>query len=185
MILSMNTIFRLVLAICIYLELSGFHHDLLFDDVVVKAQAIYEKQNLTADSPVLFVGVDPGGVLAKILAMLTGHRGIAFLSLPITTELFQGRYDLDDNSRRLMTNIFNFGGNFGAADPMAGENFGIGGDPDVIGFDQVYPSFCNLAEMCGYHNQFSQYCETAIGSDKLSAIREYLGLPPDDSQVTL
>jgi hypothetical protein len=39
--------------------------------------------------------------------------------------------------------------------------------------DNVYESFCNLAEYCGYHQQFSQYCETAIGVDELNAIRNY------------
>jgi hypothetical protein len=49
-------------------------------------------------------------------------------------------------NRKFVTNIFNFEGTFGIEDPMAGENSGIAGDPDVIGFAKVYPSFFRLAE---------------------------------------
>jgi hypothetical protein len=48
------------------------------------------------------------------------------------------------------------------------------GDPDIVGKDHVYASFCNLAELCGRHAQFGEYCRSAIGDEDLGKIRSYL-----------
>jgi hypothetical protein len=66
-------------------------------------------------------------------------------------------------------------GLFSGEDSGFGENFALIGDPDIVGNDGVYASFCNLAETCGHHSQFVTYCEQAIGVDKLKSIRDYLG----------
>jgi hypothetical protein len=83
------------------------------------------------------------------------------------------RYELDEEALGWASNVMNQGGMFGVLDPDIGENFIVNGKDDVIGHDEIYPSFCNLAEMCGHGEQFQLYCEAAIGSGKLAQISEY------------
>jgi hypothetical protein len=141
-----------------------------------KAMQSYNKRHLTTESPVLFVGINVGGVFAKDLAMRTGHRGIAFLSMPVSTESFNVATPENVRAKILVRNIFNQGGLFGVDDPQAGVNHAVPGDPDLVAWDNADASFCNLAEKCGYHDQFSAYCTALIGADKLAHIRKYLGL---------
>jgi hypothetical protein len=69
----------------------------------------------------------------------------------------------------------NVNGLFSGEDTGFSENFALIGDSDIVGKDQVYQSFCNLAEICGHNAQFREYCKTAIGEEQLSIIRAYLG----------
>jgi hypothetical protein len=125
---------------------------------------------------VVFVGINSGGVLAKDLAIRTGHDGIAFRSMPVATESFTVRTTANTRSEFLIRNVFNQGGYFGVDDTQAGLNYAVPCDSDLVKWDDVDVSFCNLAENCGYHDQFSAYCQTLIGADKLADIRKYLGL---------
>jgi hypothetical protein len=178
-----------------YLKSNGLNAHLLgsfwfsprsaFDDLLQRALDIYNDYEFAKDAKVVFVGIDTGGVLAKVLALITGHHGIGFISLPVTTELFDGRYDYDERNAKLTTNVFNLDTLIGNEDQLVGENFAIPGDADVIGMDMTYPSFCNLAETCGYHRQFAQYCTQAMmDNEKLGKIRAYLGLSEDGSDGT-
>jgi hypothetical protein len=144
-----------------------------FDDLLQKALEIYEAQGLTPDSSVVFVGVNSGGLFAKVLGMLTGHRGISFVSLPAACDEFQFRYEFDERNVKWASNVFNLDGWFGVSDEGVGENFILTGSSEVISMDAIYPSFCNLAEMCGFGEQFGPYCEAAIGADDLDEIRNY------------
>jgi hypothetical protein len=114
-----------------------------------------------------------GGVLAKDLAMRTGHPGIPFLSTPVFVTI--GRKQAS-RLAILTTNIYNLGlqvgGLFGVERRQAGTNSGIAGNPDMVRSDRPHLSSCNLTEHCGYHRQFEEYCTAAIGADKLAEIRE-------------
>jgi hypothetical protein len=120
--------------------------------------------------------VNSGGTIAKSLALLKGHRGISFLSLPIDMDAFDNLHeeDLVENATQWASSIVNADGLFSGEDSGFGENFALMGDETVVGYDGVYPSFCNLAETCGYHTQFVEYCKKAIGEDELSSIIDYL-----------
>jgi hypothetical protein len=144
--------------------------------LVQKASEVYEDQRIAADSPVLFVGVNSGGTIAKRLALLKRRRSISFLSPPMDLDEFDNRHDLEDNATQWVTNVVNKDGLFSGEDTGFGENFALTGDPDIIGNDQIYRSFCNLAEICGHHAQFEEYCIKAIGVEDLATIRAYLGL---------
>jgi hypothetical protein len=148
----------------------------VFDQFLNKAEKIHAVHDLEPDSRVLFVGINTDGAVAKGLALMTGHRGIAFLSLPIATEFLDNLLQSDDPHLPSITNVFNLEGAFGVEDDEVTDNFAIPGDSKLMMIDNVYQSFCNLAEYCGYHQQFSQYCETAIGVDELNPIRDYLKL---------
>jgi hypothetical protein len=141
-----------------------------------QAMKSYNARDLTVDSPVVFVGINMGGVLAKDLAMRTGHPGIAFLSMPVSTEFFTINTEENLRSAMQVTNIFNLEGLFGVEDPKAATNAGVPGSPNLLEWDSAYASFCNLVENCGYHDQFVEYCTTAIGADALAEIRTYLRL---------
>jgi hypothetical protein len=146
-----------------------------------KAMEAYNARNFTTESPVGFVGIDVGGVFAKDLAMRTGHPGIAFLSMPVSTESFNVGTPEAARSKILLRNIFNQGGFFGVDDPQAAVNNLVPGDPDLgltgkLPGEDIKASFCNLAERCGYDDQFSEYCTALIGAEKLTRIRKYLGL---------
>jgi hypothetical protein len=147
-----------------------------FDDLLQEVLAIYDEQGLGEESRVLFVGINGGGLFAKTMAMLKNHRGIGFVSLPVTTDEFRYRYDYGPLAGKFVSNVFNHDGWFGVEDEGIGENFALFGDPKAFRMDAVYTSFCNLAEMCGHHQQFKQYCEESIGGEALAAIRDYLGL---------
>jgi hypothetical protein len=146
------------------------------DDLLQKAAQIYDDLAISADSPVLFVGVNSGGTIAKRLALLKRRRGISFFSLPIDLNEFDNRYDLDDTANQYITNIVNVNGLFSGEDSGFGDNFDVIGDSHIVGNDKVYESFCNLAELCGLDSQFRGYCETAIGEEQLEAIRAYLAM---------
>jgi hypothetical protein len=134
---------------------------------------------LNRDSKVLFTGVDVGGVLAKLLGMLTEHRGIGFLSMQAADSQAVYRYNIGVKERRLITNVFNERGTIGVGEAQAGEDFAIPGPFDVLNRASIYDSFCNLAVMCGHHRQFQEYCEAAIGADRVNRIREYFGIQSD------
>jgi hypothetical protein len=134
------------------------------------------ERGLNEESSVLFVGVNVGGVLAKVLGMRTGHRGLGLISTPALNREFIARYEFTDQETPFLTNIFNMHGLWSIEEESAGENMAIPGPFKTLDRDSVYISFCNLAEMCGYHTQFNQYCETAIGSDKIAVIRQFFGL---------
>jgi hypothetical protein len=144
-----------------------------FDDLLQKALTIYNDEGLTPGSSVVFVGINTGGLLAKVLGMLTEHRGIGFISMPANCDEFQFQYEFDERHLKWGTNIFNLDGLFGVTDEGIGANFVLTGSPGVIGMDAVYPSFCNLAEICGLGEQFRTYCETAIGSESVAEIRSF------------
>jgi hypothetical protein len=145
------------------------------DDLLRKASEIYDAMDLATDSPVVFVGVNSGGTIAKRLALLKGRRGISFLSLPIDLDEFDNRYELNATAMQWVTSVVNKDGLFSAEDAGFGENFVLAGDPDIVGNDNVYESFCNLAEVCGHGAQFGEYCKSAFGEDKLRKIRTYHG----------
>jgi hypothetical protein len=145
------------------------------NDLLQKAAAVYDTMGISADTPVLFVGVNSGGTIAKRLALLKNRRAISFLSLPIDVDEFDNRYNISDTALQWVTSVINTDGLFSGEDPGFSENFALIGDPDAVGNDKVYESFCNLAEICGHNAQFGEYCKTAIGEDQLTAIRAYLG----------
>jgi hypothetical protein len=144
------------------------------DELVQKASQIYDDMEMSHDARMVFVGVNSGGTIAKRLALLKRRRGISFLAPSIDLDEFTTRYEVDDTSMQWATTVVNMEGLFSGEDPGCSENFALVGDSDVIGNDPVYPSFCNLAELCGHHNQFDEYCRTAIGQQELAAIRGYL-----------
>jgi hypothetical protein len=145
------------------------------DHLLQKASAIYDERAIPADVPVLFVGVNSGGTIAKRLALLKDRRGISFLSPQVDLDEFDNRYDPYDNATQWITSVINRDGLFAGEDPGFAENFALIGDASVIGKDNVYESFCNLAELCGHHAQFGEYCKAAIGEEQLATIRAYLG----------
>jgi hypothetical protein len=145
-----------------------------FDEWVQKVSAIYEDRAIPADAPVLFVGINTGGLLAKTLGIMKKRRGISFVSLPVSTAEFQYRYAFPDTEMQWASNVVNTGTWFGVEDPDVGENFVLAGDHEILRQDEVYPSFCNLVEICGQQAQFREYCRVAIGEQKLAAIRKYL-----------
>jgi hypothetical protein len=142
-----------------------------FRDKAIKS---YQARNLNTESPVLFVGINMRGILAKNLAMRTGRHGIAFVSMPLSTEFYTTENEENARSAMFIKKVFNRGGLFGIEALHAGANYAIPGDPNLAKWDNTYASFCNLAESCGYHDQFSEYCTAVIGADKLAEIREYL-----------
>jgi hypothetical protein len=136
---------------------------------------IYDDLDLAADASVLFVGVNSGGTIAKSLALLKGRLGISFLSLPIDIDEFDDRYDLEANTAEWVSSVVNRDGLFSGEDIGFGGNFALTGDPDVVGYDKIYPSFCNLAEICAHDSQFREYCNATIGPEQLATTRRYLG----------
>jgi hypothetical protein len=128
------------------------------------------------------MGVNSGGMIAKRLALLKGRRGIGFMSPSVDLDEFDNRYDLEDDATQWITNVVNRDGLFSGEDSGCAENFALIGRSDILGMDEVYPSFCNLAELCGHHDQFGDYCQTAIGDERLAAIRAYLHRSDRDDQ---
>jgi hypothetical protein len=64
----------------------------------------------------------------KGVTLMTGHNGIAFLSLPIGTEFLDRLLQSDEGSLPSATNVFNLEGTFGIEDDEVTDNFGIPGD---------------------------------------------------------
>jgi hypothetical protein len=160
-----------------YAHLLGWHwftSRSASSDMLEKASQIYDDLAIQRDSPVVFVGVNSGGTIAKRLGLLKNRRGIGFLSPPIDLDEFDNRYDFEGTSTEWVTSIVNRDGLFSGEDSGFGENYALIGDPDVVGMDRVYESFCNLAEMCGHHDQFGEYCKSAIGEEQLSDLSAYL-----------
>jgi hypothetical protein len=149
------------------------------DDLLQNAIKIYDDLDLAADASVVFVGVNSGGTIAKSLSLLKGRLGISFLSLPIDIDEFDDRYALETNATELVSSVVNKDGLFSGEDLGFGENLALVGYPEIVGSDGVYASFCNLAEICRRHSQFVEYCQTAIGAEKLAMIRTYLGRSAD------
>jgi hypothetical protein len=145
-----------------------------FNNVVEGIHTEYDGRGLGEKDKVVFVGSNIGGVFAKILGMITHHRGIGFISLPSLDEDFSYRYGSDEMSTRWGTNIYVGGGYFGVPDLGIAEDYRLPGDSESGGLDDIYQSFCLLAEICGHHMQFEAYCSTVIGSDKLRKIIEFL-----------
>jgi hypothetical protein len=148
----------------------------LFDDFLRAAEGIYASYGLNEESSVIFTGVNVGGVLAKVLGTRTAHQGIGFVSMQGTDTEFVYRYGIDNKNSRFITNVFNLHGAFGLQEESGGDDFAISGPFDVLDRDSVYESFCNLAEMCGHHHQFGQYCSHIIGSNRVQSIRDYFGI---------
>jgi hypothetical protein len=144
-----------------------------FDAFLQGAQAIYDDYHLTRESKVVFVGANTGGVIAKVLGMLTHHRGIGFISMPGAGKETVYRYDIGEKETRFLTNVFSLNGVFGVGEVDTGEDFAIPGSFDLVDRDAIYMATCNLAEMCGHHDQFEEYCTNAIGADRLKLIRDY------------
>jgi hypothetical protein len=151
------------------------------DDLLQKAVEVYDDFDLAVDAPVLFVGVNSGGTIAKSLTLLKGRLGISFISLPLSIDEFDDRHDLESNATQWVSVVVNKDGLFSGEDTGFGENVALIGDPDIVGYDGVYASFCNLAEICGHHSQFVEYCKAAIGSEQLAKIRAYLGRSGGDA----
>jgi hypothetical protein len=114
------------------------------DDLLQKSMKIYDDIDLAADASVVFVGVNSGGTIAKSLALLKGRLGISFLSLPIDIDEFDDRYDLEANAAEWVSSVVNRDGLFSGGDIGFGENLALIGDPEIVGSDGVYESFCNL-----------------------------------------
>jgi hypothetical protein len=151
-----------------------------FDIALRKAQEIYDSYGLEKKEDVLFVGVNVGGVLAKVMGLLNHRRGIGFLSLPSGDDDVSYRYAFDATNKQFVSNIFNLGGIFGIDDPDSGENLGIPNDFDILDTDSVYQSFCGLVVMCGRHQQFKAYCTELIGAEKFEDILDSITpLNPD------
>jgi hypothetical protein len=171
---------RYLSAATAYAQLLGWHWFTPrspSDELVRKAAEIYEDMAIPSEAPVVFVGVNSGGTIAKRPALLKGRRGISVLAPPIDLDEFENRYDLEEDATQWITNIVNKEGLFSREDTGFAENFALIGDPGSVGNDQVYPSFCNLAEICGHSSQFGDYCRTAIGDEQLTAIKTYLHPP--------
>jgi hypothetical protein len=143
------------------------------DDLLQRASEIYDDMEIDASARVIFVGINSGGTIAKRLALLKSRRGVSFLSPPIDLDEFDNRYDFDDTAKQWATNVVNVDGLFSGADLGSGENFELVGDPDVIGRDKVYASFCNLAYLCGHSSQFGEYCKAVIGEEEWEVIEKY------------
>jgi hypothetical protein len=95
--------------------------------------------------------------------------------MPSSDVEFASRDEIGDKEKPFITNVFNLHGAFGIGEEEGGDDFAIPGPFDVLDRDSIYASFCNLAEMCGYHGQFVEYCTAAIGADRLQLIRDYFG----------
>jgi hypothetical protein len=147
-----------------------------FDGVIQGIKKVYDDAGLTETDRVVFVGANIGGVLAKVLGMITHHRGIGFVSLPSVDEEFSYRYQYDDLSMRWGTNVFTNGGIFGVEDPDIAENYQLPGEGDITSADGIYQTFCVLSEVCGHGPQFRAYCEKVVGEEKLKEIRDFLKL---------
>jgi hypothetical protein len=92
---------------------------------------------------------------------------VSFLAPPVDLGEFYNRYDPDDNATQWTTTVTNRYGLFAGEDSGFGENFALVGNPDVVGKDKVYGSFCNLAELCRHNAQFQEYCKAATGKSSL------------------
>jgi hypothetical protein len=110
------------------------------------------------------------------MGMATEHRGIGFVSFEATAAEVVYRYEIGDDEKGFVTNVFNQRGTVGVAEADGGEDFVIPSRFGVMARDSIYEAFCNLAEMCGHHRQFEGYCRAAIGDEQLDQIREHFRL---------
>jgi hypothetical protein len=146
-----------------------------FGRVVDAVLAEYHALGLNETNDVVFVGSNIGGVVAKVLGMITRQRGIGFISLPSVDEELMYEYDFDDLARSRTANVYVTGGWFGVEDPEIGTNFAMPGEGTAIGgvADSIYGSFCLMAEVCGHHAQLDAYCKTALGEEAFESIVEF------------
>jgi hypothetical protein len=112
--------------------------DTPFNTVLESAERIYAERHLTNESSVLFVGMGVGGVLAKVLGMRTGHRGLGLISMPAVNREFAARYNFSDQETSFMTNVFNLHGLWGIGEESAGENLAISGPLTILDRDSPY-----------------------------------------------
>jgi hypothetical protein len=145
-----------------------------FSHVINEIKGEHTRRGLTENHNVVFAGANIGGLHAKVLGMLTHHRGIGFISMPSLDEELVYRYEFTDLDKRWVTNVFVSGGYFGVPDVGVGEDYQLSGDRELGGLDTIYQSFCLMVETCGHHNQFEAYCEAARSRETLTEIINFL-----------
>ena len=148
---------------------------------------IYENESLNDHERVIFSGINCGGVIAKIVGTLLHRKSISILSFPLDIDFIQHLFEFPTFYTSYITNVFNVDGWFSHPDSNYAVNIGI--DTSIFikrflctsGFcdffsrtDNVYQSFCTMAELCGKANQFNYYCENTIGKKDIDIIRNHL-----------
>jgi hypothetical protein len=146
-----------------------------FVDSVTKVYNLYKDEKV-----VLFVGAEIGGVFAKLVGILNERPGIGFLSFPAADDQIFYQFDFDEQATTFVTNIFNIGGKFGLQENDAGSNFAMPVEFEhALSIDNIYQSFCTLADMCGRTGQFKEYCIAAIGQADFDGIQKYIKKPTE------
>lgn len=166
---------------------SRFAHNFgnhFFDPVAISSvfvdpiEEIYASKNYNENATVIFTGINIGGMFAKVLGMIHKKHGIGFITLPAFNDYFLNSFDFDDEDAIYITNVYNFNGWFTMQEPDVATNIGIPwiSGSNFIERDSVYRTFCTITEMCGYSQQFYNYCKTVVGD--MDEITDYFNEMP-------
>ena len=150
-----------------------FTPETVLDVMVNRTLEEYHKRNFTATDNVVFVGINTGGVVAKILGMKTGHLGFAYLSFNAFTDLLQ-YMRLDEDNSWLIVNMFHRGGWFSVQEPNLANNIILPSVIDSIFKDDKRPTFCTMALSCSYWEQYDEFCRQLMGDEFVAKVYDHV-----------
>jgi hypothetical protein len=135
----------------------------------------------TSDNPVLFTGINTGGVLAKALALRTQCVGIAFLSFAVFDNYLMTGLPFEEDDSWWLINVHTVSGVFAVQEPQMSTNIAVPwiDSPSWLEStvfssfirDKVYKTFCTLVEMCSQPH-FDPFCRAALGEDEFNVVKE-------------
>ena len=129
-------------------------------------ETVIKSQKFIDNTTALFTGIGVGGLISKAMGMVHKKQGIGFISFPTFNDYFRYALDFDDEDSIFVTNLFNYDGFFTLPEPKVATNIGIPyvTNPFPLRRDEVYQTFCTMAEMCGFGPKFTNYCSAVISN---------------------
>jgi hypothetical protein len=152
-------------------------------EMVDAAQEVFDSLGLE-NEPVIFSGINTGGLYAKALAITNKKLGISFLSFPVYNDYFTSMFELDGDDASRIVNVHTSEGLFTFQEPQIATNVAVPWIPspsildgtvhDSWIRDTVYKSFCTLTQLCYDDERFAEYCLAAIGEEEVGIVEEGL-----------
>ena len=150
-----------------------FTPETVLDVMVNRTLEEYHKRNFTVTDNVVFVGINTGGVVAKILGMKTGHLGFSFMSFNAFTDLLQ-YMRLDEDDSWLIVNMFHRGGWVSVQEPKLANNMILPSAIDTPFKDDKRPTFCTMALSCSNWEQYDEFCRQLLDDEFINMVHDYI-----------
>lgn len=121
----------------------------------------------------MFVGINTGGVMAKVAGMKTNNTGIALASFPAFTSTLSVPLSFLPAMSYNVVNIWQLTSLFSGQEPNSATNVIIPTTSRII-FDSSYEPFCMISQLCHQHVKYESFCRSAVGNQTMDEIFTWL-----------